>query len=403
MPVNDCITYAAQIVVPPLPSPLYYATNGKTAEWASSRQPKTSQLGCIMNRRHFHFLPTQALIELCMAALLIGPVSARGDEPAPKGTLSGRVVDPEGKPVADARVWIDADGGKRLVESRTGAAGRFRLGPVAPVYRHGFPMLIDVEGLARHYVGRDGITIFPGADHDLGTIALVHGRRFTGQVLDADGKPKVNTEAECSVFYNVLGHTVATLGPTWKLTTDADGRFRTPPLPVGELSVTVRVPGRQLGYASRKIAPGGKETLEPIRLQEDVPITGFVRDEHGRPVAEAEVWAYPCSPSLTATDAEGKFVLRGFGPNPRFQMHVKKEGYVIGNCGVVACEDGFKVHDVGADKPAKTMKDLSVTLQRIAWMEGRAVDADTGKPVRLENVILCNFERKPNGDIVRRG
>jgi hypothetical protein len=327
---------------------------------------------------------------------------ARGDESTPKGTLSGRVVGPDGKPVVDACVWIGTYGGKRLAEAQTDAAGRFCLGPLAPAYRQGAALMFEAEGLARHDVGRDGITIFPEPDHDLGTIALVPGRHFTGQVLDADGEPRDNIEVECSVYYHYLGHTTTTLGPGWKLTTDADGRFRTPPFPVGELGVTVRVPDRQVHHAFRKIAPSGEETLEPIRLQEDVPFSGFVQDEQGRPIAGAEIiWARD---SKVTSDAQGKFVLRGFGPNPSFQMRVFKEGYVAGNCVVIVSRDGFTIHDARPDhKPAKTMTDLSIALQRIAWIEGRAVDANTGEAVRLEKVILCDFVREANGEVVRRG
>ncbi len=354
-----------------------------------------------MKQKQFLFRPSQALIGLCLGTLLIASVPARAEKAMPKGTLSGCVVGPEGKPVAGARVWIDTYDSKKLAEARTDAAGRFRLGPMEPVYRNPFPLFIEAEGLARQDVGRDGITIFPGADHDLGTITLVQGRRFTGQVLDVDGKPKANIEVECAVYYHYLGHTINTLGPSWKLTTDADGRYRTPPLPVGLLQVTVKVPARQVGYAGGKIAPGGEETLEPIRLKEDVPVTGFVRDEQGRPVTKAEIWA---GDHKTASDAEGKFVLRGFGPNPRFQIHIFKDGYVSGNFAVDVSKEGLKIIEARAEDNAwKTMKDLSITLQRVAWMEGRAVDADTGEPVRVEKVVLCQFDRSPSGEIVRRG
>jgi len=355
-----------------------------------------------MKQKQFPFRPSQASIGLCLSTLLIASALARAEEPMLKGTLSGYVVGPDGKPVAGARVWIDTYDSKRLAESRTDAAGRFRLGPMAPVYRNPFPLMIEAEGLARQDVGRDGITIFPGADHDLGAISLVQGRRFTGQVLDVDGKPKANIEVECAVYYHYLGHTVNTLGPSWKLTTDADGRYRTPPLPVGLLQVTVKVPGRQVGYAGGKIAPSGEETLEPIRLKEDVPLTGFVRDEQGSPIAGAEIRAN--ADCKATSDAEGKFVLRGFGPNPRFQLRIFKDGYVSGNFAVDVSKDGLKIIEARAEDDAwKTMKDLSITLQRVAWMEGRAVDADTGEAVRVEKVVLCQFDRSPSGEIVRRG
>ena len=44
-----------------------------------------------------------------------------------------------------------------------------------------------------------------------------------------------------------------------------------------------------------------------------------------------------------------------------------------------------------------------MTLLRAGWIEGQAVDAETGEPVRLDKVVVCNFERKPSGEVVLRG
>jgi hypothetical protein len=355
-----------------------------------------------MDRSEFHFLPSQALLGLSLATLLIGFLPAQADEPTLNGTLSGSVVGPNGKPVADARVWLDTYGGKTLAETRTDAAGRFRLGPVESVYRLPFPLMIEAHGLARHYVG-DSTTIPVGTNNDLGTIALARGRRFSGQVLDKDGKPRALIEVECSVWYHYMGHTICKFGPSWRLTTDTEGRFQTPPLPVGEFVVSVHVQDRQVGFAVGKIAPGGEETLEPIRLREDVPISGYVRDEKGLPVAGAEVRANG-EMSKAISDAKGEFVLRGFGPDPRFQLQLHKEGYVFVNWSVAVSPEGFKIVEVALDgKLAKSTKDLTVTLRSVAWIEGRALDADTGEPVQLKKAVLCQFERKPDGEIVRRG
>ena len=70
---------------------------------------------------------------VCLAAMLT--VSARAAEPMPMGTLSGKVVDPDGRPVGGARVWTETldtktSSRKTLAEARTDAEGRFRLGPV---------------------------------------------------------------------------------------------------------------------------------------------------------------------------------------------------------------------------------------------------------------------------------
>jgi hypothetical protein len=126
--------------------------------------------------------------------------SAVTAEPPAKGTLSGIVVGPDGRPVANARVWAEQFDGKTasrltLVEARTNAQGRFRLGPAEPVYRLRF-----------------------------------------GLSVDADGTPRPDAEVTATVYRRELGHTVVDIGPRGILTPDADGRFRTPPLPVGELA-----------------------------------------------------------------------------------------------------------------------------------------------------------------------
>src|SRR6516162_8152602 len=70
---------------------------------------------------------------VCTAALWF--VAAGAAESAPKGTLSGKVLDANGRPVGQARVWtqtVDAKTSslKLLAEARTNADGRFRLGPI---------------------------------------------------------------------------------------------------------------------------------------------------------------------------------------------------------------------------------------------------------------------------------
>src|SRR6266581_4028263 len=98
---------------------------------------------------------------ICLASMVVAAIFAASSQtalageneikksdvaPLPKGTLSGTVVDPDGKPVSNARVWVntwgDATSSKVLAEAHTDAKGRFLLGPVEPVYRHRFSVWI---------------------------------------------------------------------------------------------------------------------------------------------------------------------------------------------------------------------------------------------------------------------
>ena len=187
------------------------------------------------------------------------------------------------------------------------------------------------------------------------------------------------------------------------VTTDADGKFRTPRMPVGEIVVAVDVPQRQHAYQSIQSRPDGELTLpKPIELAQDVPLAGTVRDSLGNPLAGVAIAAN--SAHTAASDTEGNFTLHGFDANPRFQLQMSKAGYVFINWGVKVDQDGVTHAEVQNDNapPVKT-RQLEVVMEPVAWIEGHAVDADTGEAVKLDKVILCTFERKPDGEIVVGG
>lgn len=339
---------------------------------------------------------------LLIAAVGLVQSATAADEALPKGTLSGRVVDEAGQRVAGARVWLNTYGNKLLVEGVSDAEGRFELGPVEPVYRHHFDVFIDAEGFARQYVLDRTYSIFPGADSDLGTIRMDRGSVFTGQVLDHDGTPVASALIDCDVYRHYFGNTIMSVGPVRQVRTDPDGRYRTPRLGIGERIIVVRTAHRRMAWTEAPDAPVGEHTLAPMTLEPDVPIVGTIVDEHGRPVVGAAVSASDVD--TTKSNSEGKFVLSGFESNPRFQLQIHKEGRVFINWGVTGTDDGFRWHEVGGDgKEYGPLKELAVVMPQTARIQGIATDAETGKPVQLDQVVLCFFERKANGEIVLGG
>jgi hypothetical protein len=231
------------------------------------------------------------------------------------------------------------------------------------------------------------------------------GRVVTGQVLDVDGMPRAGAKVSVEVGRLFCGYVVNRIGPARTVTTDADGRFRTPLLPVGDAGFTVHEPERKIAYRALLMQrPDGEEDLkEPIRLECDVPVAGTVMNERGQPIDAAAIYA---GEGHTATsDAKGAFALRGFGRNPYFQIRVEKQGYVFVEQAVQVSEKGFTSQEVYSDdaKPVGPVKDFTVVMKEAAWIEGRAVDAETGEPVHLDRVVLCTFDRKTNGEIVRGG
>jgi hypothetical protein len=331
-------------------------------------------------------------------------ISANGSraQPLPKGTLSGNVVSAKGKPIANVRVWAKIDDNKLLAEGRTNADGHFRLGPVEPVYRHRFDLFFEADGFARQYVPGQTYSIFPGTDCEIGMMRMDRGRTYVGQVVDVDGTPRPGATVECEAHRYEMGHTIGTF-MSQKVKTDADGFFRSPPMPVGYLSFTCRHPERRLAYHSLLTKlPGGEETLAPIRLEKDVPIHGTVKDEKGKPLGGVKINA---SGTQSISDSGGRFTLRGFGPEPSFQLQAFKDGHEWINWGVKVTKEGIQLLNVYEEKAKfrAPVKELTLVMTTLPWIEGRAVDAITGDAVPIEKVVLCQLERKPNGEVERRG
>ncbi len=143
-------------------------------------------------------------------------------------------------------------------------------------------------------------------------------------ILDMDEINGDLPQAEVAVVIPPLGHTVSDIGSGQHVTTDADGRFRTPPLPVATLALSVRATERRLASVRRPIRPGGEEDLGEIRLEKDVPVVGKVQEENSEPIAGLTIGGMVGHDATT--DEQGRFARRGFGPNPSFQMKKKTAG-----------------------------------------------------------------------------
>ncbi|HEX6810585.1 MAG TPA: sigma-70 family RNA polymerase sigma factor [Planctomycetota bacterium] len=215
---------------------------------------------------------------------------------APSRSYSGMVVDPDGAPVAQARVVVvvgdelvptRAAGGRTiallsdLAATDTDAQGRFHLGSV------GF---VPGSRLAakRHPYGETGLPLPEVSTPDLLlrlTAAKPETQYVHGVVLDAQGKP-------------VATALVAATGNAVRTT--ADGHFAAPWGWQRPTAVRAVVPG--LGAVQELLQPGpdqpGWRADHPITLRLPAAagaVRGRVVDADGRPVAGARVW----TPDLT--------------------------------------------------------------------------------------------------------
>jgi len=324
---------------------------------------------------------------LLVSAWLVGAADVRADEgPGSKangtGALVGRVADLQGRPVSGAEVWGVAFRDK-VGSTSTNADGRFRLAPLKP--DKPVDVWADAPGFARQR--RKGLHVFPGRDRDLGTLTLLPGTRIRGRAVDAQGRSLAGVKIAVQDYRHVLGHTIESSQTEWTHTSGAEGRFVTPPLPVGIVHLHFASPGKVRTFIGRNAEPGtDKVDLGDVTLADEVPIYGTVVDQDGKPAPGVEVFADYDYESAVKTDKEGHFTVHGAGKAAK-QLILRSNGYFAP-----------KPFDLG---PARDHLRLAVT--KAYEIHGTAVDAETGKPVPIDTVRLCFVRREPDGSMALVG
>jgi hypothetical protein len=121
------------------------------------------------------------------------------------------------------------------------------------------------------------VALTAGEDRDLGAVALDAGAELTGVVRDAAGNPVAGARLRASLpgFENAVA------------TTGADGRYRIPRLPPGDLSLRVGAAGLLDAWDSLTLAGGA--LVRDYTLVPPVTARGTVRGSDGKAPAELVV------------------------------------------------------------------------------------------------------------------
>jgi len=294
---------------------------------------------------------------------------------AQTGAITGMIVNLEGHSVAGAEVWGLAYH-QKYGPTHSGADGRFRLSALLP----GKPVTIwaDASGLSRER--REDVHIFPGRDRDIGRLVLLPGTRMLGRLIDAQGKPVPSAGVKVRLFRSEHGRTINSQGTEWTLTTGGDGRFATSPLPAGEASFSFSSLGKVRTFVTKFAEPGKPIVdLGNVALPDEMPVSGVVVDQDGKPAPKVEVAADYDWEDAATTDQKGRFALHGIGKDLKVLL--------------------LRSNDYFSPKPFNVTSgrlDLKITAIKAYEIHGSAVDAETGKPVPMETVQLCRVIRDPD-------
>lgn len=316
---------------------------------------------------------------LCFWLVLPGAAGGAGEVVQ----VTGRVVDPQGQGIEGAKLQIERWRSHEPVEvATTQADGRFIISRLPIGCR--MCLLIDAEGCGREY--RDDIDVFPQRATDLGPIRVFPGCVCEGRVIAIDGQPAAGIEIVVHAYRHELGHTINAFGPNWKLKSDALGRFVTPPLPSCYATFEVKPPSGSVParVAREYIGPDTSQLQVPgIQLVSEVPLEGVVTDKLGKPILGAEVWCSPSDGDPVKTDASGRFTLHGTSAKTVHEARV----------GVDAA--GFASY-FEQEKPKDELP-RKIVLTPCGYIAGRAVDAETGEPVEIKRVVVCEVRRDADG------
>ena len=205
------------------------------------------------------------------------------------GTIVGRVVDADGRPVEGARVHGESaeagSMGDHFVWGSTGEEGdgRFTIRDAAPS-----TYVLRVRASGSGEVSLPSVKVLAGRTTDIGTVTLTSSGRVTGTVVDGDGQgipgATVLVVRDASVRYS----------DDPKAETDSSGTFEVQGVRPGRVDVTVSHPAYVGGRASGVEVDVEKEPA-PVRivLTRGGRIEGHTRHRDGRPFEDGLVWLYP--------------------------------------------------------------------------------------------------------------
>ncbi|HQN06023.1 MAG TPA: carboxypeptidase-like regulatory domain-containing protein [Thermoanaerobaculia bacterium] len=324
-------------------------------------------------------------------------------------TLSGRVVDEDGRPVAGAGVSLLSSSESSLdaaVRLR-GEASRLRTRPDGSFTATRLPpgenqrLSVQHPEFERGTVG--GISLVAGGTRSGVVVTIRRGVVLTGRVSDPDGNPIAGAEVSAGRSFSVRSSSGGSLTRVRVEMMEAprtarsggDGAFELRGLAPGGVSVTVKAPGR----ATETVDPvllerGARPDPVEIVLEPGATISGRIVRRTGEGASGYFVLAQnPRKPSggrgsTSATpEADGTFRIEGLraGETYDLQLFGTSAGFGPGprKAGILAPADG-----------------VEWVVEGTGRIEGSAVDAKTGQPLGAFEVSYQS-DRQGTGRVIR--
>jgi protocatechuate 3,4-dioxygenase beta subunit len=320
------------------------------------------------------------------------PANVPANAPAPAPTVSPHVIDrdhdlhgvvlaPDGSPLAGARIDVfrassegtssitgpsPASLRRRIAEVQTDAHGEFAV-PLERGYAH------DLEVRAAH------CSLELLTKCNAGERVVVRMRRasaLAGRVVRRDdGAPIADARVLVNIYPGGMPHVA-------ELRTDDDGRYRADDVPIADLIVWVRAPGRGASASARVSIFESDDARVDFALPIGAVLHGTVVDNvDGHPIENAEISEHAFwDDGVVRSDARGEFTLAGLnapatGASGSQKIFARAEGYALVRVDAVA-PDGTRF------EPR-----LTIRLPREVRVRGRVVDR-IGRPIEGARIAV---------------
>jgi len=289
------------------------------------------------------------------------PAAVPAPQPvAPVARLLGRVIEVDGRPIAEALVELDSwpaslrrSAGQR--GARTGAAG-------------GFELELSLAGLTRAWIEASAGPFHQRARVELDRSQLVAGEHRVGDVvLEAAGVIRGRVrDPNGAALTGVTVEARALIASNKPVAVDETGAFTIARCRPGPCVVVASGPsGARLADLVTSIEPGVETVVELLLRERERTISGIALDRWQRPLAGVQVHGVPQDwqrDARTTTAQDGSFTL-----HPRM---AGRHALVLAN------EHGQRTAPVGSAEPGDTQ--LVLVDEHGFVLEVEARDADTG-------------------------
>ena len=314
--------------------------------------------------------------------------AAAAENGTEKLTFSGRVVDNNGLPVADAEMLYSVGSNSSKSATRTEVDGTFRFEFPRPELKR-WDRVSIVATHPKHAIGWRNLPPQSTADVE---IQLVTPATISGKIMNEAGEPIQNAEARIQYLVSgnpMLGERGVGLGmdvmPIPPAKTDVNGEFVLRELPQdAKTNLEIKGPGyaQELHFQ----VPVGAEGLE-FRLKPEGRIEGrLTYADTGTPVKDASVALQGIHPTTgwgrARVDANGNYLLTNLASGVyNLNLHEGPEGWTA------VAKELIKVPE------GQTVSKMDLNLVRGGIITGRVTNQDTNEPIANHHISFHDAAR----------